>query len=390
MLANIGLEIHVELKTESKMFCSCAAAFGMPSGSQCCPVCMGLPGAMPILNGKAVQLGIAAGLALHGNIQPYSSFDRKQYFYPDMPKGYQITQHYSPFCLGGFLTLPGFGKKIHIIEMHLEEDSGKLIHKDNVTKVDLNRCGIPLLEIVTAPEIENGEEAYQFLNLLRDTLVCIGATTGKMQEGALRVDVNVSVRPDQASSHGQRVEMKNISSFRAVRAAIDYETARQKMIICNGETVSGETRRWDEKKNQSYPLREKVDVDYRYFPEVDLPPIHISQEMIENIKSNLPPLPEQHMLRLIALEGMSIKHAAALAVHPKLLVCFDAAYAAAGDEKKILNWLLGDYRAIAKKLSLDPDDPPFTADQFAEMMKWAIAENIKYQQIKDRLIEMCQ
>lgn len=389
-MVNVGLEIHVELKTRSKMFCSCATAFGSPSGSQCCPICMGLPGAMPTLNAEAVHLGALAGLALHSQVQSFSAFDRKQYFYPDMPKGYQITQRFHPLCIGGWLTLPETGKRIEITEMHLEEDSGKLVHERESSYVNFNRCGVPLLEIVTEPVIENGEQAYQFLNLLRDTLVIAGVTTGKMQEGALRVDVNVSIRKDANSPMGQRTELKNLSSFRAVRAAIEHEVIRQKALLDQGEMILAETRRWDEKGGYSIPLRDKEESrDYRYFPEPDLATLALDYDLLEQWEKELPVLPEEIQRRLISLNGMTAKHAETLANHSALLEVFDAANARIQDAKRVINWLLGDYRAIAKKLSLNPDRPPFPANDFANLMVESTKLGVSHHQIQTELINLC-
>lgn len=387
----IGLEIHVELKTKSKMFCSCGTAFSLPPCTQCCPVCMGLPGALPTVNGAAVRLGAIAGFSLHSTVQAFSRFDRKQYFYPDLPKGYQITQRYFPLCTGGYLTLPQSGKRVEILEMHLEEDAGKLVHTAEYTFADLNRCGVPLLEIVTAPVLESGMEAYTFLNLLRDTLVLAGVTTGKMQEGALRVDVNVSLCAPEGKP-GQRTEMKNLSSFKAVRAAIDHEAARQLALLTAGEPIQRETRRWDEKKGFSVPLRSKeAEQDYRYFPEPDLPPLILSSETLSawRQETNLDALPEAVLLRLLSLPGMSEHGAAALAGSPALLAVFDVAYAAAPDAKRILNWLLGDYRALAKRMKLDPDRPPFEPEAFAALMRAAMDEGLPYQDIRQRLERLC-
>lgn len=381
----VGLEIHVELKTESKMFCACKTRFGMPPNSQCCPVCMGLPGALPTVNQKAVELGALAGIALHSQVQAQSRFDRKQYFYPDLPKGYQITQRMHPLCIGGFLSLPDSGKRIEIEEMHLEEDAGKITHRGASSYVDLNRCGLPLLEIVTKPMLSNGQEAYVFLNLLRDTLMMLGVTTGKMQEGALRVDVNVSVH-EAGTPLGDRTEMKNLSSFKAVRAAIDHEAARQMKIIASGEKIVGETRRWDERGGYSVSMRKKEgEQDYRYFPEPDLPWLHLDPTGLEEMINRLPELPEAIQLRLIKIPGMAAEKAIQLSNAPALLACFDAAVKIAPDAKKILNWLLGDYRAIAKKNGLLPDCPPFTPDQFAALMHRVVAENLPYKDARAEL-----
>ena len=386
----VGLEIHVELHTESKMFCSCGTRFGLPPNSQCCPICMGLPGTLPTVNARAVVWGALAGIALHSKVQLASRFDRKQYFYPDMPKGYQITQRDHPLCQGGFLTLPETGKRIEIEEMHLEEDSGKITHREDKSYVDLNRCGVPLLEIVTRPVLSSGNEAYQFLNLLRDTLTQLGVTTGRMQEGALRVDVNVSVREKDAAL-GPRTEMKNLSSFKAVRAAIDHEAKRQIALISQGEPIRRETRRWDERGGFSTSLRSKETApDYRYFPEPDLPWIQVTEDHLEEMQRNLPELPEQIQLRLMQIAGITYDKAVQLSNQPGLLRCFDSAYAMApADAKKILNWLLGDYKAIAKKNGLSPDSPPFSPEAFALLMKQVVLEALPFKEARASLEAMC-
>lgn len=385
----VGLEIHIELKTKSKLFCDCGTMFGLPPCSQCCPICMGLPGTFPTINEEAVHLAALAGFALHSHVQSLSRFDRKQYFYPDMPRGYQITQRQYPICIGGHLKLPGSEKTVEILEMHLEDDSGKMVHQGESTFVDLNRCGVPLLEIVTTPSIENGEQAYTFLNLLRDTLVRIGVTTGKMQEGAMRIDVNISVH-ENGNAPSPRTEMKNLSSFKAVRAAINHEAERQKNLIRQGAKIRQETRRWDEKGGFSIAMRNKDHtVDYRYMPEVDLPPICISESKLEKWKLEIPELPEKILTRLFTLPGMNERTAAILANQPKLLKIFDTSVAAGADSKRVLNWLLGDYRAIARKQGLNPDEPPFSDDEFAHLMVAAETNAFSYQEIKSKLIDLC-
>ncbi|MBE5783741.1 MAG: Asp-tRNA(Asn)/Glu-tRNA(Gln) amidotransferase subunit GatB [Clostridiales bacterium] len=390
MKTRIGLEIHVELNTKSKMFCSCGTAFGLPAGSQCCPVCLGLPGALPTVNAEAVHLGALAGFAFHSHVNSVSRFDRKQYFYPDLPKGYQITQRFFPLCTGGNITLPDTMKKIRIIEMHLEEDAGKLIHKEDASYVNLNRCGVPLLEIVTAPDFSSGDEVYLFLHILRDTLVCLDITTGKMQEGALRVDVNVSVSKEDMT-YGERTEMKNLSSFKAVRAAIAYEADRQIKAIQDGEIILPETRRWDEKGGFSEPLREKAGKqDYRYFPEPDLPPLALESSLIEAWHKQIPDtLPEATLCRIYSLPGMTEKYAFFLANSAVLLSIFDAAFHEIHDAKRILSWLMGDYRAIAKKYALNPDVPPFSPQEFALLMKEMVAAELPYKSVKEKLEELC-
>ncbi|MEE1014292.1 MAG: Asp-tRNA(Asn)/Glu-tRNA(Gln) amidotransferase subunit GatB, partial [Clostridia bacterium] len=269
----IGLEIHAELRTESKMFCGCSTAFGAEPNTQCCPVCTGQPGALPLVNRKAATYGILAGLGTNCTIAKTLRFDRKNYFYPDLPKGYQISQLYEPLCQNGYLALPESGKIIRIREIHLEEDAGKLVHDRLETEslCDYNRCGVPLIEIVTQPDFSTAEEVCDFVRELRRILLFLGISDGKMQEGSLRVDVNLSVRPVGEATLGTRTEMKNLNSLRAIRCAIDAEAKRQIARLSQGNAVIQETRRWDETTGATLSMRAKEEqADYRYFPEPDL------------------------------------------------------------------------------------------------------------------------
>lgn len=277
--ARIGLEIHVELATRTKMFCRCENAFGAEPNTHCCPVCLALPGALPTVNGQAVRLAVRTALALNGGIERASAFDRKQYEYPDLPKGYQITQYFSPFSIGGEIVLQN-GQAVRVHHIHLEEDAGKLLHRGENTRVDYNRCGVPLIEIVTEPDIRTAEDARALLERLRETLVALKVTDGRMQEGSLRADVNVSVSAPGAPL-GERVELKNISGFRLTQRAITYEIERQTELLTSGGRIERETRRWDEKEKISVLMRGKEALpDYRYMPEPDLPPLVISEALI--------------------------------------------------------------------------------------------------------------
>ncbi len=303
----IGLEIHVELATKSKIFCSCGTEFGAPANTQCCPVCMGLPGALPVLNEKAVEYAVRAGLATNCSISRISSFDRKNYFYPDLPKAYQITQFEHPICTGGYLdiSVDGKEKRIGITRIHLEEDAGKLIHEE-ITKIDHNRCGIPLIEIVTEPCIRSATEAVAFLKELRSVITFSGISKCKMNEGAFRCDVNLSVRKSGDTVMATRTEIKNINSFTFVAQAIEYESKRQIEIYDNGGEVIRETRRFDSAKKKTFSMRKKEgEADYRYFPEPDLPPVTTDDEYVENIRRALPLSPSQR--RSIYTEDYGIR-----------------------------------------------------------------------------------
>ncbi len=289
----VGLEIHAELKTETKIFCSCKNKFGAEPNTLCCPVCAGLIGALPVLNEKVVDLATAAGLSLDCEISDYCSFDRKNYFYPDLPKAYQITQLDHPICKNGYIAIGD--RRIGIERIHMEEDAGKLIHTENSkTLVDLNRCGVPLIEIVTRPDIRSGEEAKLFLEALRERLLFAGVSDCKMNEGSLRCDVNVSVRKVGTDDIGVRTEIKNLNSFAFVQKAIEYEAERQWELLSSGKAVKRETRRFDEKSGRTLSMRSKESsADYRYLTEPDLPPFWISREYVEKIRSALPKLPEE-------------------------------------------------------------------------------------------------
>ena len=301
----IGLEAHVELSTKTKIFCSCSTEFGGAPNTHCCPVCTGMPGTLPVLNKTVLEYAVRAGLALNCSINEYNRFDRKNYFYPDLPKAYQISQLYLPFAQNGFVdikTKSGTRRRIRIHEIHMEEDAGKLIHfaKDNSTCMDYNRCGIPLLEIVTEPDFRTAEEVTAFLGKIKSVFEYLGISDCKMEEGSMRADVNLSVRPEGASEFGTRTEMKNISSFRAIERAIAYEAKRQTEVIENGGTIIQETRRWDDAKGQSISMRSKENAqDYRYFPEPDIPPVVISKEEIQHYNDICPEFAGERAERFI-------------------------------------------------------------------------------------------
>ena len=306
----IGLEVHTELSTKTKIFCNCTTAFGGEPNTHVCPVCAGMPGTLPVLNRAVVEYAMRTGLALNCDITRYTKFDRKNYFYPDLPKAYQISQLYLPICTWGHVEVQGREgpKEIRIKEIHMEEDAGKLIHDpfEDCTLVDYNRCGVPLLEIVSEPDLRSAEEAVEYLEKLRAVLQYVGVSDCKMQEGSLRADINLSVRPAGSQELGVRTEMKNMNSFRAIARAIESESQRQIDLLESGERVIQQTRRWDDSKGESTAMRSKEDAqDYKYFPEPDLPPISISDEEVERVRASLPELPEQKKKRYMEELGLS-------------------------------------------------------------------------------------
>ena len=303
-LTTLGLEVHCELSTATKIFCSCTTEFGGEPNTHVCEICTGMPGTLPVLNKQVVEYAIRTGLATNCEITQYNKFDRKNYFYPDLPKAYQVSQLYLPICQNGHIDIEvnGVKKAIRIKEIHMEEDAGKLIHDEatGMTMVDYNRCGVPLLEIVSEPDFENGEEVIAYLTKLKSILQYIGVSDCKMEQGSLRADVNLSVRPIGQTELGTRTEMKNINSFRAIARAIEGERKRQIEVITTGGKIIQETRRWDDNKGESFAMRSKENAqDYRYFPEPDLVPVEISDEWIERVKGELPELPEAKKTRYL-------------------------------------------------------------------------------------------
>ena len=365
----IGLEVHTELSTETKIFCSCPTSFGQKPNTCVCEVCTGMPGTLPVLNEKAVEYAVRTGLALGCEISETSRFDRKNYFYPDLPKAYQITQLYAPICTNGTFEISG-GRTIGIHEIHMEEDAGKLLHTDNnETLIDYNRAGVPLLEIVTEPDLRSAEEAVEFLQKLRAVLQFIGVSDCKMQEGSLRADVNVSLKIKGATELGTRTEMKNLNSFGAVERAINYEINRQKEILENGGEIVRQTRRWDDRKGESTLMRSKENaMDYKYFPEPDLPALKISTEKIEQIKAALPELPEQKIERY--------KNDYSLSDYDAQLICTDINYARFFEKtvalgagpKQAANWLSGEVLRLLKESATESCDNPLKPEALVKII----------------------
>ena len=344
----IGLEVHAQLLTRTKIFCGCGTQFGAAPNTSTCPVCLGLPGALPVLNRRAVELAIRAGLALGCTIQRRSIFARKNYFYPDLPKGYQISQYEQPLATDGELVYEDDGGQhtVRIIRVHLEEDPGKSLHigqSDRHTYLDFNRSGVPLIEIVTHPDLRASREAADFFARLRAILLALGVTDGNMDEGSLRCDANVSIRPEGASALGVKVEVKNINSFRFLHRAIEHELVRQATLVRAGGHVVQETRRWNEATGHTESMRGKEDAhDYRYFPEPDLPPVHVPEEWIVEIRTTLPELPEARKQRFIRDHGLSAVDAAYLADTTELAQFFEETAAAAGNPKAASHWVMGE------------------------------------------------
>lgn len=366
----MGLETHVELSTESKIFCGCSTAFGGAPNSQCCPVCMGLPGALPVLNEKVVEYGVKVGLALGCSITPVSRFDRKNYFYPDLPKGYQISQLYAPLCTCGRVEVAGTTIGIH--EIHMEEDAGKLYHDPATgeTLCDFNRCGVPLLEIVTEPDFRTAEQVVAYLELLRERLQYLGVSDGKMEESSLRCDVNLSVRPVGGHTLGTRTEMKNLGSFKAIARAIQYESQRQIALLERGERVVQETRRFDEEKGETFSMRSKEEArDYRYFPEPDLPPVVLSQEYIQDIRDHLPELGEAKRRRYAQEYQLPDYDCQMVTSHPVLARFFEELIALGTPPKQGANWIMGEVLGALSARSLSPEGLTITPKTLARLIQ---------------------
>lgn len=373
----IGLEVHTELKTQTKIFCSCSTAFGAEPNTQTCPVCAGFPGVLPVLNEKVVELAIKTGLALHCEIPETCRFDRKNYFYPDSPKAYQISQFDLPVCSKGYLDIDvnGQKKRIGITRAHMEEDAGKLVHQGDITTtpfslVDLNRCGVPLLEIVSEPDMRSSQEARVYLEKLRAILLFAGVSDCKMQEGSLRCDANVSVRPVGQVEFGTRVEIKNLNSFRALERAIEYEAKRHMEAIEDGEEIFQETRTWDEEKQQTRSMRSKEEAnDYRYFPEPDLPPLKISREWVEAIRAVMPEMPEQAQKRLVETYGLPEYDAEILTLTPDSLAFFDQCRQEYPDAKTVSNWMMGEFSRLLNQNNQEIAESKLQASHLAQMLK---------------------
>ncbi len=378
----IGIEVHAQLQTASKMFCGCdALIFGAPPNSHVCPICLGMPGVLPVINRQAVEQTIRTGLALHSEVATTAVFARKNYTYPDLPKGYQISQYELPLCNGGYLIITGDDgqpKKIRLRRAPLEEDTGKSVHVtrngESYSLLDFNRSGVPLLEIVTEADLTSAQETYDYLNKLRTILRYIGASSGDMEKGAMRCEANVSVRTAEQAARGEygvKVEIKNLNSFRAVRSSVDYEVSRHIRVIEAGGQVEQVTMGWNESEGRTFVQRTKESAhDYRYFPEPDLPPLHVTREMVEAIQAGLPELPDAKQARFSQQYGIGPADAATLAADPTVADYFEAVVAAyGGSAREVNNWVTGPFFGLLYAAGLDVETGNVTPDALADLLK---------------------
>jgi aspartyl-tRNA(Asn)/glutamyl-tRNA(Gln) amidotransferase subunit B len=374
--AVIGLEIHAQLQTRTKVFCGCSTAFGAPPNSQVCPVCLGMPGALPVLNRVAVDYAIKAALALGCDIQPVSIFARKNYFYPDLPKGYQISQYERPLALGGGLdiTVDAATKHVGLTRIHMEEDAGKSLHdgfpdSDRRTYIDYNRSGVPLIEIVSEPDMRSAAEAAEFFERLRDILVWLGVNDGNMEEGSLRCDANVSVRPAGQERFGTKAEVKNLNSFRYLQKALEFEIDRQVDLIEHGGRVIQETRLWDSAAGRTVSMRSKEEAhDYRYFPEPDLPPLVVNEARIASVREEMPELPAARRQRFVATYGLPPYDAGVLTSSAALGGYFEKVAAACGNPKAASNWVMGELLRTMKERGVSIEHVPLTPAALAGLI----------------------
>ena len=370
----IGLEVHVELATKTKIFCSCSTEFGGAPNTHTCPVCTGMPGSLPVLNKQVVEYAAAVGLATNCKITQNCKFDRKNYFYPDNPQNYQISQLYLPICRDGYVEIETEEgkKKVRIHEIHMEEDAGKLVHDDwaDCSLVDFNRSGVPLIEIVSEPDMRSAEEVIAYLEKLRMIIQYLGASDCKLNEGSMRADVNLSVREVGAAEFGTRTETKNLNSFKAIARAIENERERQIDLLESGQEVVQETRRWDDTKEYSYAMRSKEDAqDYRYFPDPDLVPINISDEWLERLKSEQPEFRDEKKERYIEEYGLPEYDANLLTLYKPLTVLLEAAVANGSKPKEASNWLMVETMCLVKEKGIEPDEVKFSAENFSKFLK---------------------
>jgi len=389
----IGLEVHCELATKTKIFCSCENSFGGEPNIHCCPVCMGMPGALPVLNEKVVEYAVKAGLATNCTISKNSKNDRKNYFYPDTPKAYQISQYDMPLCENGYINIETEEgeKKIRLLRIHIEDDAGKLIHDDygRGSFVDLNRAGVPLIECVSEPDLRSKEEVDSYLRKLKSIFEYIGISDCKMEQGSLRADVNVSVRKKGEDKLGTRTEMKNMSSFRSISRAIEYEANRQIDVIENGGKIEQETLRWDDISGKTFSMRNKENAqDYRYFPEPDLAAIRLSDEYIESIRKMLPELPESRKKRYLDEYGLIPKAANFVTSSKYYSDMFEEAIKICNNPKTVSNMIMSDIARIVNEREEEPDQIPFTGKELGELVELVDKGTISSKIAKDVLEEL--
>ena len=392
--AVIGLEVHAQLKTESKIFCACSTAFGTAPNENVCPVCSGMPGVLPVMNEKVLRYAAMMGLAVGCEINRTSIFARKNYFYPDLPKAYQISQYEQPLCEHGFvdITTSAGDKRVGITRIHIEEDAGKSIHSpsENKSYVDLNRTGVPLIEIVSEPDMRSAEEAVAYLKNLRAILLYLGINDGNLEEGSFRCDANVSIRPVGQAELGTRAELKNMNSFRNIQKAIDYEIARQIDLVEDGGTVVQQTRLYNPDKGVTAPMREKEEAhDYRYFPDPDLVPVVVDDAWLEAIRAALPELPAARRARFMADLGLSATDAEVLTAERAVADFFEgAAKAFGGDAKKVANWVMGDVLRVMNETGLTPETAKGTPESFAALVTLVDKGEISAKSGKDIFLEV--
>jgi len=378
--AVIGLEVHVQLKTETKLFCGCSAAFGAGPNEHTCPVCLGMPGVLPVLNARAVEFAVRAALATDCKINPVSRWARKNYFYPDLPKAYQISQYEQPFCEHGKVEVELEGEQqprtIRLTRIHMEEDAGKNIHdaRSDCSLVDLNRAGVPLLEVVSEPDIRSAAEAAAYLHKLHSIVRYLDICDGNMNEGSMRCDANVSLRKRGATEYGTRAEIKNMNSFRSLERAIEYEIERQAGVLNAGDKVVQETRLWDADRNVTRSMRSKEEAhDYRYFPDPDLLPLEIDDELVERVRAEMPELPDARRERFVSAYGLPAYDAAVLTASKELADYYEQAVRAHDNPKALSNWVMGDVIRILNERAdgTEPDyrDIPIAADKLAGMVR---------------------
>lgn len=373
----VGLEVHTELKTNSKIFCSCTTEFGGDQNTHVCPVCLGLPGVMPVFNEQVLDYAIKVGLALNCDILPFSKFDRKNYYYPDLPKNWQTSQFDLPICVNGYLDIETNGetRRIRINRIHMEEDAGKLVHSgatistSDSSNVDYNRTGVPLLEIVSEPDIRSGEEARAYVEKIRSIVQYLGASDGRMEEGSLRCDANISIRLVGETKLGTKTEIKNMNSLTGIQKGIEYEALRQAEALEDGETIVQETRTWDEGKGVTLSMRKKEkENDYRFFPEPDLVPIVVDPAHVEEIRANLPELPDAKQKRFMESFGLSSEDARTLTAQRDTAEYFDEAVAAGGDAKTVANWMIGDLAKLVNDAGISYKASKISPAQLSDMI----------------------